>query len=80
MSSNRAAAAVQAAACSSATIDSVFRRAFTVFADRVAIVTEDTSMSYAELRDRAWRLANALAALGLARGSRFAVLSETRAE
>ena len=73
-------AASQALACSSATIDGVFRRAFTVFADRVAVVAEDTSMSYAELRDRAWRLANALTALGLGRGSRIAVLSETRPE
>jgi non-ribosomal peptide synthetase component E (peptide arylation enzyme) len=60
-----AMAAVQAVACSSATIDGVFRRAFTVFADRIAVVAEDTTMSYAELRNRAWRLANALTALGL---------------
>src|SRR5271169_2742860 len=70
----------QAVACSSATIDGVFRRAFTVFADRVAVVAEDTSMTYAELRNRAWQLANALTALGLGRGSRIAVLSETRPE
>lgn len=67
-------AAAQAAACSSATIDGVFRRAFTVFADRVAVVAEDKSMTYAELRRRAWQLANALTALGLGRGSRIAVL------
>jgi acyl-CoA synthetase (AMP-forming)/AMP-acid ligase II len=70
----------QAVACSSATIDGVFRRAFTVFADRVAVVAEDTSMTYAELRNRAWQLTNALTALGLGRGSRIAVLSETRPE
>ena len=70
----------QAVACSAATIDGVFRRAFTVFADRVAVVAEDTSMTYAELRNRAWQLANALTALGLGRGSRIAVLSETRPE
>jgi acyl-CoA synthetase (AMP-forming)/AMP-acid ligase II len=73
-------AAVQAGACSSATIEGMFRRAFTVFANRVAAVAEDTSMTYAELRHRAWRLANALTALGLGRGSRIAVLSETRPE
>jgi acyl-CoA synthetase (AMP-forming)/AMP-acid ligase II len=73
-------AAAQAAACSSATIDGVFRRAFTVFADRVAVVAEDKSMTYAELRRRAWQLANALTALGLGRGSRIAMLSETRPE
>lgn len=37
-------------------------------------------MTYAELRDRAWRLANVLTALGFVRGSRIAVLSETRPE
>jgi acyl-CoA synthetase (AMP-forming)/AMP-acid ligase II len=73
-------AAAQATACSSTTIDGVFRRAFTVFADRVAVVAEDSSMSYAELRDRSWQLANALTVLGLGRGSRIAVLSETRPE
>ncbi len=73
-------AAVQAVACSSTTIDGVFRRAFTVFADRVAVAAEDTSMTYAKLRHRAWQLANALTALGLGRGSRIAVLSETRPE
>jgi acyl-CoA synthetase (AMP-forming)/AMP-acid ligase II len=73
-------AAVQAVACSAATIDGVFRRAFTIFVDRVAVVAEDASMSYAELRNRAWQLANALTALGLGRGSRIAVLSETRPE
>ncbi len=39
------AAAVQAVACSQATIDGVFRHAFTVFTDRVAVVAEDTSMT-----------------------------------
>jgi hypothetical protein len=46
-------AAAQAAACSSATIDGVFRRALTIFADRVAVVAEDTTVSYAELQNRA---------------------------
>jgi fatty-acyl-CoA synthase len=74
------AAAAQAAACSSTTIDSVFRRAFTVFADRVAVTCEGRSWTYAELRQRSWRLANALACLGLQRGARIAVLCETRPE
>src|SRR3974390_3492074 len=69
-------AAAQAVASSSATIDGVFRRAFSVFSNRVAVVAEDASMTYSELRDRAWRLANALTTLGLGRGSRIAVLSE----
>jgi len=73
-------AADQAAACSSSTIDGVFRRAFTVFADRVAVTSESGSWTYAQLRQRAWRLANALANLGLQRGARIAVLCETRPE
>jgi acyl-CoA synthetase (AMP-forming)/AMP-acid ligase II len=73
-------AAVQAAACSTTTIDGVFRRAFTVFADRVAVTSESGSWTYAELRARSWRLANALASLGLKRGGRIAVLCETRPE
>jgi fatty-acyl-CoA synthase len=71
--------ATQAAAASS-TIDGVFRRAFRVFADRVAVTSETGSWTYAALRDRSWRLANALSALGLRRGGRIAVLSETRPE
>ena len=69
-----------AAAASTVTLDGVFRRAFQVFADRVAVTSETGSWSYAELRDRAWRLANALTGLGLRRGGRIAVLSETRPE
>jgi acyl-CoA synthetase (AMP-forming)/AMP-acid ligase II len=73
-------AASQAAACSGTTIDGVFRRAFAVFADRIAIASETGTLTYAELRDRAWRLANALSGLGLRRGSRIAMLCETRPE
>lgn len=46
-------AIAQAVTGSSATVDGVFRRAFTVFPDRVAVLAEDTSMTYAGLRDRA---------------------------
>ncbi len=68
--------AQQAAAAT--TIDAVFRRAFAVFADRVAVTSEEGSQTYGQLRDRAWRVSGALAALGLRRGGRIAVLSETR--
>ena len=68
------------AAASSVGIDGVFRRAFALFADRVAVTSEDEAITYAQLRDRAWRLANALAGLGLRRGDRIAILSETRPE
>ena len=69
-----------AAAASTLTLDGVFRRAFQVFADRIAVTCETGSWTYAELRNRSWRLANALAGLGLRRGARIAVLSETRPE
>ena len=68
------------AAASGTTIDAVFRRAFAVFADRVAVTSEDGSITYAELRDQSWRLAHALSSLGLKRGDRLAILSETRPE
>ena len=42
--------------------------------DRPAIVFEDRRISYAELRDRVNRLANALAELGIAAGDRVAIL------
>jgi acyl-CoA synthetase (AMP-forming)/AMP-acid ligase II len=74
------AAAPRAASASSATIDGVFRRAFRVFGDRVAVAAEDRSWTYAALRERSWRFANALSELGLRRGGRIAVLSETRPE
>src|SRR6186713_238273 len=70
----------QAARASSATIDGVFRRAFRVFADRIAVVSEDKSWTYGALGERSWRLANALGVLGLKRGDRIAVLCETRPE
>lgn len=70
----------QAARASSATIDGVFRRAFRVFADRIAVVSEDKSWTYGALGERSWRLANALSVLGLKRGDRIAVLCETRPE
>jgi acyl-CoA synthetase (AMP-forming)/AMP-acid ligase II len=83
MSEGRVAAAAMrasslAAAATTITIDAVFRRAFEIFADRVAVTSEDGAQTYRELRDRAWRLAAALADLGLERGGRIAVLSETR--
>jgi acyl-CoA synthetase (AMP-forming)/AMP-acid ligase II len=67
-----------AAEAAAITLDGVFRRAFEVFSDRVAVTSEDGAQTYRELGERAWRLANALANLGLRRGGRVAVLSETR--
>ncbi|MDB5817763.1 MAG: o-succinylbenzoate--CoA ligase [Rhizobacter sp.] len=71
---------VDAALAADTTIDGVFRRAFQVFADRVAVSWEDGRLTYGELGCRSWQLANALSALGIRRGDRVAVLSETRHE
>lgn len=62
------------------TLDAMFRRAFVLFADRTAISWDQGRRSYAELGERAWRLANALSAQGFRRGDTVAVLSETRPE
>lgn len=62
------------------TLDAMFRRAFSLYADRTAVSWSEGRRSYAELRDRAWRLANALHELGYRRGDTIAVLSETRPE
>jgi fatty-acyl-CoA synthase len=62
------------------TVDAMFRRAITVFGDRVAISWNEGRRTYAELGDRAWRLAQALRERGYSRGDTIAVLSETRPE
>lgn len=63
------------------TVDALFRRAFRVFADRVAITSDQPdspSWTYRELGERTDRLAAGLHAAGLRRGDRLAVLAETR--
>jgi fatty-acyl-CoA synthase len=65
------------------TVDALFRRAFRVFADRVAVTSDqpdEPSWTYRELGERTDRLAAGLHASGLRRGDRLAVLSETRPE
>lgn len=62
------------------TLNGVFQRSFAVFRDRVAVTSESRSMTYGELGARSRRLAAALRARGVQRGSRVAVLSETRPE
>src|ERR1700678_265358 len=42
------APAPQAGAAAGATLDGVFRRAFEVFGDRVAVTSEESSLTYAE--------------------------------
>ncbi|MDA8372891.1 MAG: AMP-binding protein [Actinomycetota bacterium] len=65
---------------SSATVNGLFQRAFRVYADRVAVTSEDGSITYRELGERAKCLAAALHGLGIRRGDRVAILSETRPE
>jgi acyl-CoA synthetase (AMP-forming)/AMP-acid ligase II len=65
------------------TLDALFRRSFRIFSDRVAVTSGEpgeASLTYAELGNRAERLAAGLHATGLRRGDRVAVLSETRPE
>lgn len=60
-------------------IGDVFRNAATAVPDRPAVVCDDESMTFAELNERANRLARALRELGLRPGERLAVVSRTRA-
>jgi acyl-CoA synthetase (AMP-forming)/AMP-acid ligase II len=69
-----------AGAAAGTTLDAVFRRAFSLHADRVAVTSEHTRLTYRELGDRARQLAVALHGLGIGPGDRVAVLSETRPE
>jgi fatty-acyl-CoA synthase len=62
------------------TIRDIFRRAFRLCPDRVAVTSEDGGLTYRELGDRSSRLASALYELGIRPGDRVAVLSETRPE
>lgn len=62
------------------TLNGILQRSFAVFADRVAVTSEGSSMTYRELDARSRRLAAALHARGIRRGCRVAVLSETRPE
>lgn len=71
-------ASPDAIAAAALTIDGVFRRAFDLFAHRTAVTWEDGAITYGELGERVRRLADALTKLGLRRGGRLAVVSETR--
>ena len=71
------------AAATGITLDALFRQAVRNFAGRVAVTSGEPgeeSWTYAELGERAERLAAGLHASGLRRGDRVAVLSETRPE
>lgn len=65
------------------TLDALFRQAVRIFADRVAVTSDqpaEPDWSYAQLGERAEALAAGLHAAGLRRGDRLAVLSENRPE
>lgn len=71
------------AAATGITLDALFRRSIRVFGDRVAVTSDQAGegpWTYRELGERAERLAAGLAASGLRRGDRVAVLAETRPE
>lgn len=69
-----------ARAAASCTVHDVFQRAFRIYPQRVAVTSEATSLTYAELGERSARLAAGLYELGVRQGDRVAVLSETRPE
>ncbi len=62
------------------TVASLFSAHALAHPERVAVEDAARALSYRELDERAHRLAGALAARGVERGSRVAVLSENRAE
>ncbi|QVQ51524.1 AMP-binding protein [Spiractinospora alimapuensis] len=60
----------------SATPATLLRGAAVDYADRVAVTCGDRSLTYARFAERANRLANGLAAAGLSRGDRVAMLGD----
>jgi acyl-CoA synthetase (AMP-forming)/AMP-acid ligase II len=49
-------------------------RAAYIYPEKIAIVDGDRRLSYRELAERSWRLANALRSAGLGKGDRVAAL------
>ncbi|TCK26017.1 fatty-acyl-CoA synthase [Pseudonocardia endophytica] len=79
----RVVTSADVAAATGLTLDALFRRSVRVFGDRLAVTSDQPGegpWTYAELGERAERLAAGLAASGLRRGDRVAVLAETRPE
>src|SRR5262245_37494643 len=68
------------ARASQSTVASLFGARAAVQPARVAIVDGDRTLTYGELADRVARLAGVLAARGVRRGDRVAVLAENRLE
>lgn len=59
-----------------ATPATLLRKAAADYADRVAVICGDDSLTYSEFAERANRVANALADAGLTRGDRVAMLGD----
>ena len=57
-------------------VDLLARAAY-MYPEKVAVVHDDRRLTYADLGERAWRLANALRASGLEKGDRVATLLPT---
>ena len=58
------------------TLGDVSRRNAAIFGDKVALVFEDTRVTYRQMDERVNRLANALMGLGCVKGDRLSILSE----
>lgn len=69
-----------ALAASQFTVGSLFRARATAMPDNTALQHGDRKLSYAALNDRVNRLVHTLAARGIGRGDRVAILSENRPE
>ena len=61
-------------------VASILRKNCRMYRDSVAVTFEGRSQTYAQLWERACRLANALAELGLSPGDRVAVLADNQLE
>ncbi|KAF0817711.1 MULTISPECIES: class I adenylate-forming enzyme family protein [unclassified Cytobacillus] len=62
------------------TLGAIYRKTFGNFSDSIAVCDEYTSYTYAQLKERSFRLANALISFGLKKGDRVAILASNRIE
>ncbi|KJF16654.1 class I adenylate-forming enzyme family protein [Acidithrix ferrooxidans] len=70
----------QASIACQITLNSLFSRSFRIFSKRRAITSESAAYTYGELAERSHRLASSLYCLGISKGDKVAILSETRSE
>lgn len=62
------------------TLGTIYRKTFGNYSDSVAVRDEYTSYTFAQLKERCFRLANALLSFGLKKGDRVAILASNRIE